>query len=72
MRRKYPKTGQPGRYSRLTQEQIDSVREAHLIYMAARRARVALANQLDIDMPYFHRIATGVQGKKPAPAAPSY
>mgnify|MGYP003417422896 CR=1 FL=1 len=62
-------SGQYGRFSRLSQDQIDSIRRIYRDYMALLSLRTQLCNELGITPQYFCNVGRGVAGKKPKPTA---
>ena len=58
-------SGQYGRFSRLSQDQIDSIRRIYRDYMALLSLRTQLCNELGISAQYFCNVGRGVAGKKP-------
>lgn len=58
-------SGQYGRYSKLTRDQIDSARRIYRDYMALLALRTQLCNEWQITPQYFCNVGRGVAGKKP-------
>lgn len=54
-----------GLYSRLTADEIATVRESWDRYQAAKRERQELLRQLRISRSHWCRIGEGIAGKKP-------
>lgn len=58
-------SGQYGRFSKLTHEQIEAARRIYRDQMALLALRTQLCNEWDITAQYFCNIGRGVAGKKP-------
>ena len=58
-------TGQRGRFSNLTKDQIASIRRIYRDYMALLALRTQLCNEWGISAQHFCNVGRGVAGKKP-------
>ena len=58
-------SGQYGRFSRLSQDQIDSIRRIYRDYKALLSLRTQLCNELGITSQHFCNVGRGVAGKTP-------
>lgn len=62
-------SGQYGRFSRLTHDQVASIRRIYRDYKALLSLRTQLCNELNITSQHFCNVGRGVAGKKPKPTA---
>ena len=58
-------SGQRGRFSNLSPDQIASIRRIYRDYMALLALRTQLCHELNISTQYFCRVGNGTSGKKP-------
>lgn len=65
MTRKRTVSGQHGRFSVLTRDQINAIRRVYQDYNALLRLRTQLCNEWNISPGYFCKIGRGDAGKKP-------
>ena len=60
-------SGQYGRFSKLTHEQVASARRIYRDYNALLALRTQLCNEWGISAQHFCNVGRGVAGKKPKP-----
>ena len=58
-------SGQYGRYSMLTVDQVGAIRRIYRDYKALLSLRTQLCNELGITSQHFCNVGRGVAGKKP-------
>ncbi len=58
-------SGQYGRFSKLTHDQVAAARRVYRDYMALLALRTQLCNEWNITTQYFCRVGNGTSGKKP-------
>ena len=64
-RRKPSESGQYGRFSRLTEDEIATVRGVYASYNYLLRKRTQICHDLGITPDYFCKVGRGAAGKKP-------
>lgn len=62
-------SGQYGRFSKLSSEQIAAARRIYRDYMALLELRTQLCHEWGISAQYFCNVGRGVAGKKPRASA---
>jgi hypothetical protein len=58
-------SGQYGRFSSLTRDQVGAIRRIYRDYKALLSLRTQLCNELGISSQHFCNVGRGVAGKKP-------